>query len=241
MRGAVDRMMSSSRVIKRVDGEMEPWAVRVRTTLAPVLAEEPAGVTEEMLPEAERLLAQARLKADTLMDDTNQRISQLEQAAYEEGYNRGQQQGLQEYQQAIADYHRFSQDRLGQINRLHQQIYDQSESELVDLAVHIAQKLVCRQLELDPGTVVDIARSACLQAKDCEVVIIYAAPAQLDSLKSRKEEIEAQLFRAQKIEFVADPTIVWGGCRLETEQGYIDATIDSMTEQIRLLIRGEAG
>lgn len=233
-------MMSSSRVIKRVDGEMELWAVQVRATLAPVLTEEPAGVTEVIPHEAERLLAQARSKAEILLDETNQRINQLEQAAYEEGYDRGKQQGLQEYQQVIADYHRLSQDRLGQINQLHQQIYDQSEREIVDLAVQIAQKLVCRQLELDPETVVDIVRSACLQAKECEVVIIYAAPAQLVSLKNRKEEIEAQLFRAQKIEFVADPTIAWGGCRLETEQGYIDATIDSMTEQIKLLIRGEA-
>ncbi len=233
-------MMSSSRVIKRVDGEMEPWAVRVRTTLAPVLTEEPVRVIEVIPHEAERLLDQARNKADIMMDETNQRISQLEHDAYEKGYNSGKSQGLQEYQQMIAEYHRLSQDRLGQINQLHQRIYEQTEREIVDLAVQIANKLVCRQLELDPETVVDIVRAACLQAKECEVVIIYAAPAQLDSLKNHKEEIEAQLFRAQKIEFVADPTIACGGCRLETEQGYIDATIDSMTEQIRLLVRGDA-
>lgn len=233
-------MMSSSRVIKRVDGEMETWAVQFRCGLDPVLAEEPAVPAGEIPYGAEQLMAQAKTRADRLLDETNQRISTLEQTAYEDGYNRGKQEGLQEYQQAVSEYHRRSQERLGQIEQLHQRIYEDSEREIVELAVQIAQKLVCRQLDLDSGTVVDIARAACLQAKECEVVIIYAAPAQLDSLKKRREEIEAQLFRAQKIEFIADPTIEWGGCRLETEQGYIDATIDAMIEQIRSLIRSPA-
>lgn len=233
--------MLSSKVIKRVGQEMETRAVKVRSDLVPIpsLDGEPVGLSTEIPDEAEQVLARARSEADQLLDKTNQRISELERSGYEEGWQRGKQEGLQEYRQLIGEYHHHSQERLKQINEIHRRIYEESEQEMVDLAVQIAQKLVCRQLELDPGTVVDIVRTACAQARECERVIIYTAPAQLDSLKKRRAEIEAQLYRAHKIEFIADPAIEWGGCRLETEQGYIDATIETMMEQIKSVIRGQ--
>lgn len=233
-------MMLSSRVIKRVDGDMETWPVQVRTTLVQAKEEEPAVmVVDHLAPDTDLILIQARNQAEKLLNDTYQRIDELEQAAYEKGYNHGQQEAMQVYQQAVEDYHRTSREQLRLINELHQRIYEDSEQEIVVLAVQIAQKLVCRQLEIDPETVVDIARAACLQARECERVIVYAAPAQIEGLKNRKEEIETQLYRAQKLEFIADPSIVLGGCRIETEQGYIDATIDTMLEQIKAVIRDE--
>lgn len=219
---------------------METWPVQVRTTLVQVREEEPAVmVVDHLVPDTDLILTQARMQAEQLLNDTNQRINELEQAAYEKGYNRGQQEAVQAYQQAVEDFHRSSQDQLRQINELQQRIYEDSEQEIVALAVQIAQKLVCRQLDIDPETVVDIARAACLQAKECERVLVYAAPAQIEGLRNRKEEIEAQLYRAQKIEFIADPSIVLGGCRIETEQGYIDASIDTMLQQIQAAIKDE--
>lgn len=239
----VKTILSCNKVIKRVSNELETRAVQVRSDLAPVLG--PVQVTDDLtagLPDAaEQLLARAQSEADQLLLETNRRISALERSGYEEGWHQGRQEGLQEYQQLITEYHRQSQERLGQINEIHQRIYEESEQELVGLAVQIAQKLVCRQLDLDPGTVVDIVRTACQQARECERVIIYTAPAQLESLKSRREEIENQLYRAQKIDFIADPAIELGGCRLETEHGYIDATIDTMLEQIKSVLRGQEG
>ncbi len=229
--------MLSSRVIKRVDGNMESWPVQVRIALEQAKEETASMVVDPLTPDTDLIINQAQTRAEQLVQDANQRIKELEQAAYEKGYALGKQEAILVYQQAVDDYHRISQDQLKQINQLHQRIYEDSEQEMVSLAIQIAQKLVCRQLEIDPDTVVDITRAACQQVKECEMVIIYASPAQIESLKKAREEIEAQLFRAKKIEFIADPSVLEGGCRIETEQGYIDATIDNMLEQIRVAIR----
>jgi flagellar assembly protein FliH len=230
-------MTLSSRVIKRVDGDMEAWPVQVRNILARLDEDEPAVVVAQLPQEADLILHRARAKADLLISDTTTRINELEREALEKGYASGKQAALQDYQQAVEEYRRNSQNLLLQINQLHQKIYEDTEPEIIALALEIAQKLVCRQLEIDPATVVDVARSACMQAKECELVIIYAPPEQLDHLKNRKAEIQAQLYRAQKLEFIADPSITVGGCRIETEQGYIDATVDTMLEQIQAVIK----
>jgi len=230
-------MTLSSRVIKRVEGEMEAWPVQARNIMAALTEEEPVGVVESQDQEADLIINRARFKADQLMNDTASRISQMENEAYEKGYASGQQAATRDYQEAIEGFHANSRQVLQEINQLRQAVYTDTEQEILSLAVQIAQKLVCRQLEIDPATIADIAQAACMQAKECEMVIIYAHPDHLENLRNRKAEIQAQLYRAQKIEFIGDPGISGGGCRIETEQGHIDATIDTMIEHIRSLIK----
>lgn len=236
-------MLLSSRVIKQVGSEMESWPIQARTDYARQgvdLEAEKYFPSPDVTKEAELILEKARYQAEKLLAETNDRIIPIERDAYEKGHKKGEEDAWQVQKKAQEDFHQSTQEVLKQVNELRQKIYKYTEVEILALSIDIAEKLVFRQLEIKPETIVDIARAACLQAKECEMVIIYAAPEQVETLQAKQDEFSAQLYRSKRLEFIADPTIKTGGCRIETEQGYIDATIETMLKQLNAVIREKA-
>jgi len=220
---------------------MENRAIHAKISFAQQAAmdlEEEINITNtEVSKEAELILEKARNEAEKLLAATNDRIQNAERDAYQKGYKKGEEEAWQAQKEAQEDYYQSTRQVLQEVNELRQKIYKYTEVEILALSIDIAEKLVCRQLELKPETIVDIARAACIQAKECEMVIIYVAPEQVETLRSRNDEFSSQLYRNKRLEFIADPTIKSGGCRIETEQGYIDATIETMLKQLNTIIR----
>lgn len=237
-------MLLSSRVIKQVGSDMESWTIHAKTHNA--RRESISPEAEVYLPpadltkEADLILENARFKAEKLLAEANERIIQIESNAYESGHKKGEEDAWQAHKKAQEDFRQSTQEVLKQVNELRQKIYKYTEVEILALSIDIAEKLVFRQLEIKPETIVDIARAACLQAKECEMVIIYVAPEQVETIKAKQDEFSSQLYRSKRLEFIADPTIKSGGCRIETEQGYIDATVETMLKQLNTVIREKA-
>ena len=233
-------MLLSSRVIKQVGSEMENWPIHARRSLACQQVNDPEAdkyfPVSDLSKEAEIILEKSRYEAEKLLAETNDRILQIEREAYEKGFREGEKDARQTHQKAQEDFNQSTRQILQEVNKLRQQVYKCTEVEILALSIDIAEKLVCCQLELKPETIVDIARAACIQAKECEMIIIYAAPGQIESLKAKQDEFGSQLYRSKRLEFIADPTIKSGGCRIETEQGYIDATIETMIRQLNATI-----
>jgi flagellar assembly protein FliH len=244
-------MLLSHKVIKQVGSEMEDWPIHPRFCFTaeeetekyyPVkdYTQEADVILKNAHSEAEELLKSAHSEAEKLLTDTKNTILSIEQEAYNKGFEQGEQDARLVNQKARDDFYTSTREVLQQIKEIREKMYRDTEKELVELAVDIAEKLVFRQLELDPGTVIDIAKAACTQAKECELVIIYIKPDQFESIKARKDEVISQLYKTKRFEFVADPTIESGGCRIETEQGYIDATIETMLKHLNTIIKGKA-
>lgn len=232
-------MQLSHKVIKQVNSVMEDWPIHPQVSFIPE-EEEPEKIfsLEDYTREADEILKNARSQAEELLTATRNKISTIEHEAYNKGFEQGEQDARQVNQKARDEFYKSTGEVLQQIKEIREKMYRDTEKEIVELAVDIAEKLVFRQLELDPETVADIAKAACIQAKECELVIIYVKPDQLESIKARQSEIISQLYKTKRFEFVADPTIESGGCRIETEQGYIDATIETMLKQLDTVIKG---
>jgi flagellar assembly protein FliH len=231
-------MLLSSNVIKQVSSELEDCPVYARIGFKGEGYEKHSPLKLESLKrEADLILINARSEAENLLQETNNRISIIEQETYERGYKKGEQDARHTAKRAQAEFHESTRKVLQQVEEIREKIYRDTENELVQLAVDIAEKLVCRQLDINPETVVDIAKAACMQAKDCKQVIIYVEPAQIENIKARQAEIASQLYTTKRLKIIADSNIKSGGCRIETEQGYIDATVATMLKQLETVIR----
>ena len=103
----------------------------------------------------------------------------------------------------------------------------------------MAEKLVCRQLDNVPDAAIDIIKEACNQVRDCKEVILYVPARQLENIIAKQDEIDDLLYKTEHFSIRSDPSIIQGGCRIETEQGDIDARIETMVEQMSKLFKGE--
>jgi flagellar assembly protein FliH len=227
-------------VIKQVYRELEDCPVYshnpLRTAEAVVQLEDAGDAAKK----AELVLRQAHAEADRLLADANNRAISIAQEAYQKGWEKGEEEARQSLLKEQEKVYESSRLVLQQVEAVREKLYQETEAELLQLAIDIAEKLVCRQLDIQPDTVVDIAKLACTQARECKQIMIFARPEQVETLQARQGEIAAQLYNTQRLSIIADPAIEWGGCRVETEQGYIDANISTMLKQLEAVLKGEA-
>ena len=70
-------------------------------------------------------------------------------------------------------------------------------------------------------------------ARTQKQVTLRACPSQVDFLRSQLNEILAQFPSINFIDVTADPRLKPGGCILETEMGFVDASVEVQLEAIR--------
>lgn len=235
-------MRLSSNVIKQVSCELEHCSVYPNkgARVKEPVQQTPIPVTvdlDHIHNEAEQILKNARAEAESILQQAYDRAAEIEKEAFRKGYMKGEQDAAQAGEKARREFQEAAGKILQEIEEIKENIYRDMEGELAELAVAIAEKLVARQLDIKPETVLDIVKAACIQARDCEQVILYVPAEQMDLIKPVQEEIGAILYKTEHFAIIADPDIRSGGCRIETEKGYIDARRETMMEQLTVIFK----
>jgi type III secretion protein L len=114
-----------------------------------------------------------------------------------------------------------------------------AEAELRALGVRIAEKLLGRELALDPAAVVDVAATAMRHAGEPRELVVRCASEDLEALERGKPRLVERCRAAQAVRFVADDRVARGGCIVETELGVVDARLSTQLEAIERALRGE--
>jgi len=242
LQGGADKMLLSSNVIKQVSCELDHYSIHPKTELKVHKQEKPKPVCidlDSIKKEADVILMNAQTEAENLLQQAHDQIAAIEEEAYQQGFQKGRQDAQKAAEKTQAELCKTTSIILGEIKEIRESVYRDTEEDLVELAVNIAEKLVCRQLDIKPETIVDIAKAACHQARRCREVILYVAAEQLEDIKASQDEIAAQLYAARHFAIIADPNIKPGGCRIETEQGCIDASLETMLEQLEHIVKGD--
>lgn len=157
------------------------------------------------------------------MPRTAQDIENIEAAAYQEGHQRGYDDGFA----AGSEDARRQADRLRalitQISRPLVQLDDEVERALVDLASAIARRVLGDELSARPEQVLTLARAA-----------LGALPEDLRSLRLYLHPEDAVLVREQlaspqigDYRVIDDAALQRGDCRVVTESAYLDARLDA--------------
>ena len=111
--------------------------------------------------------------------------------------------------------------------------------ELRVLAVRIAEKILGRALQLQPEVVLDVAAQALSAAGSARQVLVRCHPDDLAALERGKPRLLERASRSHALALRGDPSIVRGGCIVETELGSIDARLSTQLEAMERALRGE--
>jgi flagellar assembly protein FliH len=111
------------------------------------------------------------------------------------------------------------------------------EEALVDLAICIARQIIRRELRTNPGEVVAVVREALAQLPMAtRERKLYLHPEDIPMVRQALGLAESE----HGWRFEADPLLTRGGCLVETETSYIDATVESrIAAVVRNLLGGE--
>lgn len=117
------------------------------------------------------------------------------------------------------------------------QMLKEAESAIKELAVSVAQKFV----ETCPVTeerIHHLVTEALKGIHGTSKIVITLHPDDLNLIDQAKINLGAECQSSGEIAFKPSTTLTRGGCRIETDFGQLDATIESKTNQIKQLLAG---
>ncbi len=104
---------------------------------------------------------------------------------------------------------------------------------IVDLAQEIAERLLTMQLSLDQEVILSVASESLKLVADRLSVVLFVSPDELELVESKKDELKSLLPARAQLQVVADAAIEPGGCRIDTGQGGVDATMGTRREALQ--------
>lgn len=114
-------------------------------------------------------------------------------------------------------------DSLEEFARLKQQLYKNSEHQLMDLVFAVTRKVIDHEIKATPDLVAKLLRkgfSKIGEVKECEIRI---NPLDFDTVVKMKDEIREALKSTGAVKFTRDESIERGGCQVVTEHGEISS------------------
>jgi len=161
-----------------------------------------------------------------------------------EGTNQGRQEGLRlalnQHQSTLDRLARETEELARRLEEAVQRLWLQSEHELRELALAIAECLLKKELSVAPEVIVHVVQNALLRVANSREVRIRVSTADLPALRAAQAQIRELLPADTRIELTS-AEIEPGGCIVESVQGVVDASVETQLQQVRdVLHDGEA-
>lgn len=188
----------------------------LRSTISP--EEKARGIIEEAQREADRLLREAQNSTES-----------TRRAAWEEGFAEGFRQAAEQWKQILQEAERERDSVLQQLEELSANI----EQECLKLALQIAEKIVRHEIETHPETVKDILALALRQLKDRANVRILVNRADLEMVRTAREDIARWAEGLRNVEIVEEPRVERGGVIVESSDGILDARPSVQMDELK--------
>lgn len=194
--------------------------------------EEAQSQKDEAEAEAERINQAAQGESERIEAEAKQRAEGIERDAFDRGYAQGKEEG---YRDGKAEADRVVERLHVVLNRAierRNEIIEESESQVVNLVLNIAKKVIKVISENQKNVVMNNVIQSLRKLKSKSDVIIRVNLADLKTVSQHKEEIIKNVERVGNITVAEDTTVDPGGAIVETDFGEIDARIASQLREI---------
>ncbi|HEY5260352.1 MAG TPA: HrpE/YscL family type III secretion apparatus protein [Rhabdochlamydiaceae bacterium] len=161
---------------------------------------------------AEEVLEKAKEDSAALLKKAELDAIGLRKKAEEEGYD----EGLSRFNEHLV---RFDQE----IARLRHEM----QQMVLPLVIKASQKIVGKQLELNPETIVDIVMQALAPAVQNHRITIFVNKEDKDILEANKPRLKEILEQVDSFSIQERADVEKGGCIIVTEAGIINATMEN--------------
>ena len=172
-----------------------------------------------------------RIDDRNLVSRAQEEAENIKKSAFEEGYRKGMEQ-------ANADKETF-RNSFSEFMNAPKNVFEYIAPDILEISVDIAKKIIKKEVESDPqvlvNTIVDVLKTV---SKSEPKINIRVKPQAVQFIKDTLPNITYEYGIDAKVNIIADPSIEEGGCIFQTNNGIVDASIDTQLEIIKKAIEG---
>ncbi len=192
---------------------------------------------EEQLPPAVRELAREHIqaaneKAQQILYNARVEAEQIKEAAQSEGYERGLAEGRQ---MAAAELKAKNEEVKGVLSRVEsyrQNLYQTLESDILSLAMDVAEKIVNLQMDADDNVFKDIVKRAVASIRHADDFSLYVSKEDCKKYFSDDGQWLRDEAQLASVEVVADLSLPKGSCIIEADSEIVDAGVPMQLNKI---------
>ncbi len=172
-----------------------------------------------------------RIDDRNLVSRAQEESETIKKSAFEEGYRAG----MEKSQEDLVNF----RNELSNFMHAKKDVFEFIAPDILEISVNIAKKIIKKELESDPqilvNTIIDVLKTV---SKSEPKIAIRVRPQSVQLIKDTIPNITYQYGIEAKINIVADPSIEEGGCVFQTNNGIVDASIDTQLEIIKKALEG---
>lgn len=156
----------------------------------------------------------------------------------EEAYSRGRSDGQVESEENLGKAADALGKALEEISRLRESLLKNSTQDMLNLIMVVAKQVLQTELTLNSNAILETIENALQVAVQSDSYHILVNEADLATVEEAKPLFLARINGLKNITFSVETEISRGGCKVESEFGEVDATIESQFEVIRNTLSG---
>jgi flagellar assembly protein FliH len=186
----------------------------------------------ETSPEVDARIQEAAVqKANEMIAQAEQQAMAIKKQAIERGQAEGREQGRIAAKKEIEATLDNFKESLQQLAELQKKILKDSEDEIVDLTMEIARKVIGAELDLDPGAVAKVIKTAISRIGGGQEISVRLNPKDHEYLQKSPPEF------LRNVKMTPDPKLARGGAVIDMATGSLDAQIEEQLAEIEKNLR----
>lgn len=179
--------------------------------------------------------ADRRREAEDVVARAHAEAEQIRAAAHQSGLIAGRAEAMAAVQPAADAFAAAARELSATVEAL----TAQTEVAAVELALRIAEQALGAAVTVDPQRVIDVVRGALRRLVERERVLLLVNPEDLDLVRDRIDGLVGELGGIEHCEVQAERRVARGGAIVRTEEGEIDATLDTKLARAREVLEQE--
>ncbi len=195
--------------------------------------EDPARIPEELLKEAEEMVAVAKEEASRIIDEANQQADAIREEGREAGYKDGYEQGHAEGMKSVDEKMAELDEKEASLNAEFDKKVSEAEPMLVDAITDIYEHIFHVSLSANREILLNLLHDTVRNIEGGKNFIIHVSKSDYEYVNDRKDQLTEGLGSTDTIEVIEDLTLRQTEAFIEAEGGIYDCGIGTELELLK--------
>lgn len=192
----------------------------------------PEIVKDRLFTQDSFIFKQKKQEIEHLLEKAKKEAEIIKKKAYEEGFIRGKNEGLELEKKRLSEVVHNLINGLSEINYLKEKMVEQLEKNMIILIKEISKKVILNETFTNKEIVKNLIKQALQQLIDKTHVDIKVSPQDFEYLLKFKKKFLEEVEGLKHINIIKEKKVKPGGFIIETDTEILDGRIEKRLENI---------
>ena len=168
---------------------------------------------------------------DEPIEDPDEELERIRNAAYRDGYTEGLQRGKEAVNQVMQNFHAS----IAELETFRDRILVETEEELVSLSLLVVQEILQASSESAREFTIKMTEHVLKELREADRITLRVSPTDYQAVMKRHEEMVSD---RTVVRIISDPSIAVGGVIADSDLGRVDARIERRLQDVSAQLLG---